>query len=226
MSRNKRSVTLNLCVPEGQALLRRLVEHVDVVVANARPTHSRPGDWTIRHCWVMTSSAWCRHATATGGTSRRRATPTAHPRTAGWRCRAAQRRLHCACSGQSAARISLKTPISRTRESGCGGHGKAALAAALVMMLITAIVLVAHGPQTVRRTAAVAYFANSNGLFPGDEVRVLGVPVGKIDTIEPQPQRVKVSFWFDSTVQVPADVKAVILSPSLVTWRAIALMPA
>ena len=27
----------------------------------------------------------------------------------------------------------------------------------------------------------VAYFANSNGIFAGDEVRILGVPVGKID---------------------------------------------
>ncbi|MGB7144888.1 CoA transferase, partial [Mycobacterium sp.] len=34
LSRNKRSITLNLRVPEGQALLRRLVEHADVVIVN------------------------------------------------------------------------------------------------------------------------------------------------------------------------------------------------
>lgn len=37
VSRNKRAVTLDLRVPEGQGLLRRLVEHADVVVANTRP---------------------------------------------------------------------------------------------------------------------------------------------------------------------------------------------
>jgi crotonobetainyl-CoA:carnitine CoA-transferase CaiB-like acyl-CoA transferase len=42
VSRNKRSITLDLRVAEGQELLRRLVEHADVVVANTRPQ-------TLRH---------------------------------------------------------------------------------------------------------------------------------------------------------------------------------
>ena len=52
------------------------------------------------------------------------------------------------------------------------------------------------------------------------------MPVGKIDKIEPQPQRAKITFWVDGKYQVPADVKAVILSPTLVTARAIQLTPA
>jgi len=76
------------------------------------------------------------------------------------------------------------------------------------------------------RTHVVAYFDNSNGVFPGDEVRILGVPVGKIDTIEPQPDRAKVTFWLADKYPVPADVKAVILSPQLITARAIQLTPA
>ena len=71
----------------------------------------------------------------------------------------------------------------------------------------------------------VAYFDNSNGIFAGDDVRILGVPVGKIDKIEPQPQRAKISFWFDRKYKVPADAKAAILSPHLVTGRAIQLTP-
>ena len=37
ISRNKRTVTLNLGKPKGQDLLRRLVEHADVVIENFRP---------------------------------------------------------------------------------------------------------------------------------------------------------------------------------------------
>ena len=48
----------------------------------------------------------------------------------------------------------------------------------------------------------VAYFTNSNGIFVGDDVRILGVAVGKIDKIEPQPERVKITFWYDG--QVPS----------------------
>ncbi|EPQ48614.1 MCE-family protein [Mycobacterium sp. 012931] len=52
------------------------------------------------------------------------------------------------------------------------------------------------------------------------------MPVGKITSIEPQPESVKVSFWYDSKYIVPADAKAAILSPTLVTSRAIQLTPA
>src|ERR1700737_3445549 len=84
----------------------------------------------------------------------------------------------------------------------------------------------ARGGVVVGRTHVVAYFDNSNGIFVGDEVRIVGVPVGEIERIEPEPQTVKISFWLDDQYKVPADAKAVILSPSLVTSRAIQLTPA
>src|SRR5260221_3786302 len=37
MARNKKCVTLNLRVPEGQKIARRLAHKVDVVIANFRP---------------------------------------------------------------------------------------------------------------------------------------------------------------------------------------------
>jgi phospholipid/cholesterol/gamma-HCH transport system substrate-binding protein len=102
---------------------------------------------------------------------------------------------------------------------------RSGLAVVLVAVLVGGLVLVRSG-DTAGRTHIVGYFDNSNGLFVGDQVRILGVPVGRIDRIEPRPQRTEIHFWIDSRYPVPADVNAVILSPSLVTARAIQLTPA
>ncbi|MGV0716742.1 MCE family protein [Mycolicibacterium sp. XJ662] len=99
------------------------------------------------------------------------------------------------------------------------------LAVALIAVLIGGIALVSADRST-NRTHIIGYFDNSNGLFVGDQVRILGIAVGRIERIEPQPHRAKIHFWVDSRYPVPADVNAVILSPSLVTARAIQLTPA
>ena len=101
-----------------------------------------------------------------------------------------------------------------------------ALAAGLVVMLVAGILLVSGTGLTAKRTRITAYFANTNGLFAGDAVWILGVPVGKIETIEPQPERAKVTFFVDDKYKVPANANAVILSPQLVPVRAIQLTPA
>ncbi|MCV7229203.1 MCE family protein [Mycolicibacterium komossense] len=106
----------------------------------------------------------------------------------------------------------------RTLRSGC--------AAALALLLIAGIALVVRTDSVGNRTDLTAYFDNSIGIFPGDDIRILGVPVGRIDAIEPQPERVKVTFWVSKKYQVPAEVHAAILSPSLVSARAIQLTPA
>lgn len=101
----------------------------------------------------------------------------------------------------------------------------------IVAVVVCALALVVGGYLAItsmdklNRTRVVAYFTNSNGVFPGDDVRIRGVNVGKIETIEPQPSRAKITFWIDDDYQVPADVKAVILSPTLVTARALQLTP-
>lgn len=105
-------------------------------------------------------------------------------------------------------------------------NARMGLAAALVVVLIAGIAVVSRSATSINRVHVVGYFANSNGIFVGDQVRILGVPVGKIDKIEAQPERVKISFWYDGKYQVPATAIAAILSPSLVTARAVQLTPA
>jgi phospholipid/cholesterol/gamma-HCH transport system substrate-binding protein len=99
------------------------------------------------------------------------------------------------------------------------------LAAALAVILAGGAVVLLRSAERINRTHVVAYFDNSNGIYAGDDVRIVGVTVGKIESIEPQPEQVKISFWYNSKYKVPADAKAAILSPTLVTSRAIQLTP-
>jgi phospholipid/cholesterol/gamma-HCH transport system substrate-binding protein len=104
-------------------------------------------------------------------------------------------------------------------------NGRTWIGAALVVLLVAGVVVLLRTTESINRTNVVAYFENSNGIYVGDDVRILGVPVGRITSIEPQPEQVKVSFWYDDKYDVPADAKAAILSPTLVTARAIQLTP-
>lgn len=105
-------------------------------------------------------------------------------------------------------------------------NARVGLAVTLVLVLIGGIVAVVRSATGAGHTSVTGYFANSNGVYPGDDVLILGIPVGKITKVEPQPARVKISFWYDNKYHVPADAKAVIVSPSLVTARNIQLTPA
>lgn len=99
------------------------------------------------------------------------------------------------------------------------------LALGVVAALVAGYFVVQKVNDHIGKTVVVGYFDNSTGLFVGDDVRVRGVNVGRIEKIEPEPERTKITFWFDSDLKVPADVNAVILSPQLVTGRAIQLTP-
>ncbi|WP_457253864.1 MCE family protein [Pedococcus sp. P5_B7] len=69
-------------------------------------------------------------------------------------------------------------------------------------------------------------FTRAVGLFPGSDVRILGVAVGKVTEVTPQGDKVEVKFEFDRKYKVPADAKAAVVAPSLVSDRYIQLLPA
>lgn len=71
-----------------------------------------------------------------------------------------------------------------------------------------------------------AIFPRTVSLYEGSEVRVLGIPVGTVESIEPQGTTVKVTMSYDDEVKVPADAKAVLISPSVVGDRYVQLTPA
>ncbi|MDH2414523.1 MCE family protein [Nocardioides sp. CER19] len=72
----------------------------------------------------------------------------------------------------------------------------------------------------------VAHFPRTISIYEGSDVRVLGVPVGKVDSVTPNGTDVKVTMHYSDDVQVPKDAKAVIVAPSVVGDRYVQLTPA
>ena len=94
------------------------------------------------------------------------------------------------------------------------------IAALVVAALVT---FVFNGGHTKSLTAE---FPRAVSLYEGSDVRVLGVPVGKVDSVTPSGTNVVVTMHYDADVQIPADAKAVIISPSIVGDRFVQLTPA
>jgi virulence factor Mce-like protein len=70
-----------------------------------------------------------------------------------------------------------------------------------------------------------AMFTTAIGVYPNADVRVLGVPVGKVDKVTPEGPLVRVDFHVDGDVQVPADAKAAVVAPTVVADRYLQLAP-
>jgi phospholipid/cholesterol/gamma-HCH transport system substrate-binding protein len=101
----------------------------------------------------------------------------------------------------------------------------AAVALVLAALLIAgAAVMVRQiffGPKTI-----TAYFTSATAIYPGDQVRVSGVKVGTIKSIEPQGTQAKLTLHVDRDVPIPADAKAIIFTENLVAARFVELTPA
>jgi phospholipid/cholesterol/gamma-HCH transport system substrate-binding protein len=68
-----------------------------------------------------------------------------------------------------------------------------------------------------------ALFTESVGVYPGSDVRMLGVAVGTVDDVKPKGTAVEIDMHLDGGVSVAADTQAVIISPSLVSDRYVQL---
>ncbi|MCX4820224.1 MCE family protein [Streptomyces sp. NBC_01142] len=97
------------------------------------------------------------------------------------------------------------------------------------LALVTALVLVAAaGLVFWPRSSPVrvtAYFPRTVGIYPGSDVRVLGIRIGEVKKITPDGKRVRVELEFDSERRVPAEAKAAIINSSVVSDRYVQLLP-
>ena len=95
--------------------------------------------------------------------------------------------------------------------------------------IVAALVLVAAVAWTILRPAGqyqvTAYFSQTVGLYPGSDVRILGIKVGDITDVTPLGDRVRVRMLIDDQYAVPADADAVVLAPSLVSDRYVQFSP-
>ena len=99
-----------------------------------------------------------------------------------------------------------------------------------VLLLVVALAVVLGGVGLLvnrdgtRRVSAVMPSAVS--LFPGSDVKIMGVRVGKVLSVTPRPGDVLVEMEYDDRYSLPADAQAIVISPSVIGDRYVQLTPA
>lgn len=100
------------------------------------------------------------------------------------------------------------------------------------MRLVTAIALliglmggiIAVWPRS-QPLSFTALFPSAIGLYPGDAIKIAGVPVGTITAITPGVTDTVISMSVRHGAAIPADAGAIIIAPNLVSARFIELTP-
>ncbi|CAL9289730.1 MCE family protein [Streptomyces olindensis] len=102
--------------------------------------------------------------------------------------------------------------------------GRRKAVALITVLALAAALTVVLWPQSdpVRVTA---YFPRTVGIYPGSDVRVLGVRIGEVRSITPEGGRVRVELEYDENRRVPADARAAIINSSVVSDRYVQLLP-
>ena len=94
----------------------------------------------------------------------------------------------------------------------------------IVLALVVAgiFVLVTSGPSQMTITV---HFATAPGLYTGNQVRILGMPVGTVTKITPGPSYVAVVLQVPSSTEIPENAQAFIMAPQVVNDRFVQLSP-
>ena len=99
------------------------------------------------------------------------------------------------------------------------------LAGLVAAQILVAGVVVAMRFDERNQMTVTAHFTRSVGLYPGSSVRVLGVKIGTVTDITPEGESVRVTMRLPRDTKVPADARAVIIPPSLVSDRYVQFVP-
>lgn len=91
----------------------------------------------------------------------------------------------------------------------------------LALVVVGALTLLGGDDQKT----LTAQFPRTIAVYEGSEVRVLGVPIGKVEEVTPSGTKVVVKMRYDSEIKIPVGAEAVIIAPSVVGDRFIQLTP-
>jgi phospholipid/cholesterol/gamma-HCH transport system substrate-binding protein len=98
------------------------------------------------------------------------------------------------------------------------------LAIGAAVVLLAATFFVFQGGDKTR--TVTAYFDRTVSLYPGSELRVMGVNIGTVTAVVPEGDRVRVAMKYDDEYKLPADAKAAIITPTLTADRFVQIAPA
>jgi virulence factor Mce-like protein len=101
-----------------------------------------------------------------------------------------------------------------------------AVGLAIIAFATIAVAIAAAPGKEDRPLTVTAQFEDAVGLYEGNGVSVLGMPVGKVTSVVPKDSYVEVKLAINRGVDVPADAKAVTVSMSILTDRHVELTPA
>lgn len=96
---------------------------------------------------------------------------------------------------------------------------------AVVLLLVAGVIGYLVTPGTPMKTLT-ADFSEAPGLYVGNHVDVLGIPVGTVTAIKPEPGYVAVTMHVRKSLSVPADADAILMAPEVVADRFVQLEPA
>ena len=106
------------------------------------------------------------------------------------------------------------------------GSGFAILAG---LAAVTVLVASLYGWSVIKERrntiTLTAQFESSAGLYPSNNVQVLGMKVGSVTKVTPKTGYVEVEFTVDKDVTIPADAQAVTLQTSILAERSVELTP-
>jgi len=93
---------------------------------------------------------------------------------------------------------------------------------AVLAVIVAAVMVILPGQEKKYVTAS---FPRTVSLYEGSDVRILGVPVGQVESVTPTGTDVTVRMWYDAKYKVPDGAEAVIVSPAVVGDRFVQLTP-
>ena len=103
-----------------------------------------------------------------------------------------------------------------------GGFTRILSLVAVAAIVVAGVLLMMPDQEKKFVTAS---FPRTVSLYEGSDVRILGVPVGKVESVTPAGTDVTVKMWYDAKYKVPSDAKAVIITPAIVGDRFVQLTP-